>query len=130
VREQLAAVAKAKADANASLTPLELMLSIMRNPDASLAVRADMAKAAAPYCHARLQAIEHSGTADVTVQPIAPPLMPREVSVRVRELLTEGEAVAGLPPGKGSAASRLKAIVATGELAPDLYEAIYGPGEN
>jgi hypothetical protein len=53
---QLAAVtAKATAEA-ATLTPLDLMLSIMRNPDTGIAMRADMAKAAAPYCHARLQA--------------------------------------------------------------------------
>jgi len=48
--------------------PLEYMLEVMRNPDASPARRDDMAKAAAPYLHARLAAVEHSGSVD-TVPP-------------------------------------------------------------
>jgi hypothetical protein len=42
-------------------TPLEYMLGVMRDPTKEHALRADMAKAAAPYVHARLAAIEHTG---------------------------------------------------------------------
>ncbi len=41
--------------------PLDYMLRIMRDPDASIERKDDMAKAAAPYLHAKLQAIQHSG---------------------------------------------------------------------
>jgi hypothetical protein len=34
--------------------PLDLLLSLMRNPDLSMADRADLAKACLPYCHPRL----------------------------------------------------------------------------
>lgn len=40
------------------LTPLEYLLSLMRDGDQTLAVRLDAAKAAAPYIHPRLQATE------------------------------------------------------------------------
>jgi hypothetical protein len=40
------------------LTPLEFMLTILRNPANSDAVRMEAAKAAAPYVHARLAHIE------------------------------------------------------------------------
>jgi hypothetical protein len=35
-------------------TPLEWMLRVRDDPDVPMKIRADMAKAAAPYCHARL----------------------------------------------------------------------------
>lgn len=43
------------------LTPLDYMLSILRDPLMSPDARMDAAKAAAPYVHARLAAVEHSG---------------------------------------------------------------------
>ena len=43
-------------------SPLACMLRVMRDEDASDARRDDMAKAAAPYCHNRLAAIEVSGS--------------------------------------------------------------------
>lgn len=43
------------------ITPLEYMLNIMRDEGAEKPLRAEMAKAAAPYLHPRLQAIEMSG---------------------------------------------------------------------
>ena len=42
------------------------MLEVMRNPDASWRRRDEMAKAAAPYLHARLAAVEHSGAIEHT----------------------------------------------------------------
>jgi hypothetical protein len=46
--------------------PLDYMLEVMRNPDASWRRRDEMAKAAAPYLHARLAAVEYSGTIEQT----------------------------------------------------------------
>lgn len=54
-------LAKARAIAESGLTPLDYMLAILRDDSAPPDRRDDMAKAAAPYCHPRLAAIEHSG---------------------------------------------------------------------
>ena len=43
------------------LTPLDYMLTILRDEKNAPADRFEAAKAAAPYVHARLAAIEHSG---------------------------------------------------------------------
>lgn len=43
------------------VTPLEYMLRVMRNGRAVSDRRDDMAKAAAPYMHPRLNAIQHTG---------------------------------------------------------------------
>lgn len=51
----------AKAVADSGLTPLAYMLQVMRDPLAEPERRDDMAKAAAPYSHNRLSAIEHTG---------------------------------------------------------------------
>lgn len=42
-------------------SPLEYMLRVMRDSEAPLDRRDDMARAAAPYVHAKLAAVEHSG---------------------------------------------------------------------
>lgn len=42
-------------------TPLEYMLRVMRDPAVEHPRRDDMSKAAAPYVHAKLQAVEHTG---------------------------------------------------------------------
>ena len=44
------------------------MLSVLRNETNELGVRMDAAKASAPYMHARLESIKHSGDADNTVK--------------------------------------------------------------
>ena len=43
------------------LTPLDYMLSVLRNEASPPDARMDAAKNAAPYVHARLAAVEHSG---------------------------------------------------------------------
>ncbi len=43
------------------LMPLDFLISIMRDAGADESKRIDAAKAAAPYVHARLAAVEHSG---------------------------------------------------------------------
>lgn len=52
--------------AASGLTPLEYMLQLMRNEALDEAKRLDAAKAAAPYVHPRLAAIEHSGGLELT----------------------------------------------------------------
>lgn len=43
------------------VAPLEYMLGVLRDPTAPVARRDDMAKAAAPYMHAKLASVEHTG---------------------------------------------------------------------
>jgi hypothetical protein len=52
----------------AGITPLEYMLGVLRDKSAETALRMDAAKAAAPYVHARLSAIEAvvTGALDLT----------------------------------------------------------------
>ncbi len=53
------ATAERQAEIAASgLTPLEYMLSIMRNEDAKVEDRFEAAKAAAPYVHPKLSTVE------------------------------------------------------------------------
>lgn len=51
----------AEAAALSGIMPKDFLLSIMRDDSHVLDVRIEAAKAAAPYYHARLAAIEHSG---------------------------------------------------------------------
>jgi hypothetical protein len=50
-----------RALADAQETPLEYMLRIMRDSGVDPGRRDDMAKAAAPYVHAKLASVEHGG---------------------------------------------------------------------
>lgn len=43
------------------ITPLEYMLSVLRNEDAEMKDRMWAAEKAAPYVHAKLASVEHSG---------------------------------------------------------------------
>lgn len=56
-----ATLARQEEIAKSGLTPLEFMLSAMRDENNGYEMRLDAAKAAAPYVHPRLAAIEHSG---------------------------------------------------------------------
>lgn len=47
---------------SSGLTPLDYMLGILRNEEANAEDRFEAAKAAAPYVHPKLAAIDHSGT--------------------------------------------------------------------
>lgn len=53
--------------ASEGLSPLEFMLGVLRNDAASFDDRFEAAKAAAPYVHPRLAAVEHSGNQDKPV---------------------------------------------------------------
>lgn len=60
------ATAKAREEAEATgETPLQFMLRRMRDEEAPIADRMDMAKAAAPFIHAKLSSIEAKVEADV-----------------------------------------------------------------
>jgi len=48
--------------ASEGITPLEYMLSVMRSEEAEIEVRFEAAKAAAPYIHPRLSAVEMNAT--------------------------------------------------------------------
>lgn len=54
-------LAKTAEIAASGLTPLDYMLSVMRDATAEDGRRDDMAKAAAPYVHSRLATTEHKG---------------------------------------------------------------------
>ena len=63
---KLGSVAKLDADARrkameGGMMPLDYLLVIMRDEDQDARWRLDAAKAAAPYCHARLSSTELSG---------------------------------------------------------------------
>lgn len=59
--------ARAKALAG-GVSPLDYLLAILRDETKPQETRIDVAKAAAPYVHARLAAVEHTGDKD---KPIA-----------------------------------------------------------
>ena len=50
--------------AKTGLTPLEYILSIMRDESMTTESRFEAAKACAPYIHPRLASVEHKGDAD------------------------------------------------------------------
>src|SRR5262245_53584766 len=53
-------VARESEIASSGLTPLDYMLTVLRNPNEDPGRRLDAAKSAAPYCHHRLTSIDHS----------------------------------------------------------------------
>ncbi len=63
--------------------PLQFMLDRMRDDQAPIADRMDMAKAAAPYVHAKLSSIDHSSS-DGSMTPAQ--LTPAERKARIAEL--------------------------------------------
>jgi hypothetical protein len=70
---RLDAYAREKAIAD-GLTPLEYLLSILRDTEQPQETRIDAAKAAAPYVHARLQTVDMK--AETTVHHVALPTLP------------------------------------------------------
>jgi hypothetical protein len=50
-----------KAAEKGGVMPLDYLLGVMRDDTQDQAIRIDAAKAAAPYVHAKLQAIQHTG---------------------------------------------------------------------
>jgi hypothetical protein len=54
-------IAQVEAAAAGGLMPLEHLLAVMRDPNESDDRRMSAAIAAAPYCHRKLKAIDHTG---------------------------------------------------------------------
>lgn len=54
--------------AQAGLTPLDYLLSVLRDEKNEMGVRIDVAKAAAPYIHARLSAVDAKLDVDGTLR--------------------------------------------------------------
>ncbi|WP_051903694.1 hypothetical protein [Neorhizobium vignae] len=52
------------------ITPLDYMLKVMRNPEASDERRDEMAKAAAPYVHPKLASLQHTGRGGGPIQTV------------------------------------------------------------
>ena len=61
---------------NGGELPLDYMLKIMRDPAQPAPRRDEMAKAAAPFLHAKLQSVQHSGEITTTKVIRAPILTP------------------------------------------------------
>jgi hypothetical protein len=64
-----ASAAREAAIAASGLTPLEYMLSTMRDETKPIELRLDMAKAAAPYVHPRLASVEQAVEVDLQPSP-------------------------------------------------------------
>jgi len=60
-RRRAATAAGPSQETAAALTPLDYMLQVLRDPEASPAERKWAAEKAAPYLHPRLQTVEHGG---------------------------------------------------------------------
>jgi hypothetical protein len=71
------------------VTPLEFMLSVIRDGNAERAMRLDAAKFCAPYIHPRLQAVEISGKEGGPIETVD--MTPLEFARRVAFLLEKGK---------------------------------------
>lgn len=65
-----ASAARQKRVAASGATPLEYMLSVMRDGTADSSRRDDMAKACAPYVHPKLASLQHTGANGGPIQTI------------------------------------------------------------
>ncbi len=69
------------------ILPLEFLLGLVRDPTRPLAVRIEAAKAAAPFLHPKLQAIEHSSKGGdatpqcIEVRFVSPPERPSSPAI-------------------------------------------------
>jgi hypothetical protein len=82
-----ASAAREAAIAASGLTPLEYMLTTMRDESKPVTLRLDMAKAAAPYVHPRLASVEQAVEIDLQDRP----------SITVTFVEPDGSRVKSLP---------------------------------
>ncbi|MEO8325497.1 MAG: hypothetical protein ABI618_06590 [Nitrospirota bacterium] len=82
-----ASAAREAAITASGLTPLDYMLSTMRDETKPLALRLDMAKAAAPYVHPRLASVEQAVQVDA----------PQPMSITINFVEPDGTRVKSLP---------------------------------
>ena len=69
IQNKLNAALREKLNAG-GIAPLEFMLEVMRDAHQDLAVRLEMAKASAPYLHARMAAVEPTGKDEKDATPL------------------------------------------------------------
>lgn len=62
-------IEQAKAVKDSGLTPLDYMLSVLRDETQEQAVRLDAANKAAPYVHAKLSSVDHASS-DGSMTPV------------------------------------------------------------
>lgn len=75
--------------AKAGVTPLEYMLAVMRNPKAPVERRDDMAKAAAPFMHARISPVPYNPD-EGPKEPGGPKFSDLEIARRIAYMLYLG----------------------------------------
>ena len=63
-------VAREAEIASSGLTPLDYMLSVLRDPKQDWQRRDEMAKAAAPYCHPRLAQVQAQHSLSATLEAL------------------------------------------------------------
>jgi hypothetical protein len=76
---------------------------------------------------------EHTGAdgGPIALQPMPTMMVPKEIAAGIKALLAKSEEAAGLPSGDGKPdEERLKAIVQSGPMHPDLYEALHTDAGN
>lgn len=81
---------EAIAKASDGLSPLDYMLSVLRDEGQDLSVRLDAAKAAAPYCHAKLATVDHKSS-DGTMRPVAPTILARLSNDALAEIVSAAD---------------------------------------
>ena len=79
------------------MTPLDFILAVMRDPAADPALRFDAAKAAAPYIHPRLAAVEHTGADRGPIQAETRQISDIEAARWIGRLLTKAAATSTSP---------------------------------
>ena len=105
------------------LTPLEFMLSVMRDPDADRAERLRAAACAAPFMHAKLMAVEHTGANGGAIAAKATLALP--TAQAVAELVQRASAEANIQSSGKSTAEAVRAIFMTSQpMPPSLYVAL------
>lgn len=71
--------------AASGITPLDYMLSVLRDENAPTDRRDEMARAAAPYCHPRMAPVQHTGRSGVPIEYAN--LTEEEIDARLADIL-------------------------------------------
>ncbi len=78
-------IKREKEIAASGLTPLDYMLSVLRDSKATPENRKWAAGAAAPYCHPRLSSVDHTGALNLKHEDVTPEQVREEVSTLFAE---------------------------------------------
>jgi hypothetical protein len=81
---------EAIAKASDGLSPLDYLLGVLRDTEEEPARRMDAAKAAAPYCHARLATVDHKSS-DGSMRPVAPTILAKLSSDALAEIVSAAD---------------------------------------